>query len=231
MIKFWKKGMIQIVAAEMENLSSLTKIVLQLMVIVYKKSIRAIKYVRKINLLTAQRRREQRTLRQRERRENMSDEQRAIAKAKQAEYMRTKRAEVKASDPEKYEKNLARHRKYYEKTKEQRLAQQKEYRSNMSEEEKQQRLAQQKEYRNNMSEEEIENNRMKHTKYSRSKYREMRDAEEQLESPTLLTDEPDLQKMQRTANKRQQILAHTRNYKSRKWTNIEQVWDEDFPCR
>jgi hypothetical protein len=162
----------------------------------------------------------------------MSDEQRAIAKAKQAEYMRKKRAEEKASDPEKYEKNLARHRKYYEKTKEQRLAQQKEYRSNMSEEEKQQRLAQQKEYRSNMSEEEIENNRIKHTKYSRSKYREMRDAEEQLESPTLLTDEPDdLQKMQRSANKRQQILAHTRNYKSRKWTNIEQVWDEDFPCR
>jgi hypothetical protein len=69
----------------------------------------------------------------------MSDEQRAIAKAKQAEYMRKKRAEVKASNSEKYEKNLARHRKYYEKTKEQRLAQQKEYRSNMSEEEKQQR--------------------------------------------------------------------------------------------
>ena len=170
-------------------------------------------------------------MRQRERRENMSDEQRAIAKAKQAEYMRKKRAEVKASDSEKYEKNLARHRKYYEKTKEQRLAQQKEYRSNMSEEEKQQRLAQQKEYRSNMSEEEIQNNRIKHTKYSRSKYKEMRDAEEQLESPTLLTDEPDLQKMQRSANRRQQILAHTRNYKSRKWTNIEQVWDEDFPCR
>jgi hypothetical protein len=161
----------------------------------------------------------------------MSDEQRAIAKAKQAEYMRKKRAEEKVSDPEKYEKNLARHRKYYEKTKEQRLAQQKEYRNNMSEEEKQQRLAQQKEYRSNMSEEEIENNRIKHTKYIRSKYREMRDAEEQLESPTLLTDEPYLQKLQRSANKRQQILAHTRNYKSRKWTNIEQVWDEDFPCR
>ena len=159
----------------------------------------------------------------------MSDEQR---KAKQAEYMRKKRAEEKASDPENYEKNLARHRKYYEKTKQQRLAQQKEYRSNMSEEEKQQRLAQQKEYRSNMSEEEIEINRINHTKYSRSKYREMRDAEEQLESPTLPTDEPDdLQKLQRSANKRQQILAHTRNYKSRKWTNIEQVWDEDFPCR
>ena len=181
----------------------------------------------------------------------MSDEQRAIAKAKQAEYMRKKRAEVKASDSEKYEKNLARHRKYYEKTKEQRLAQQKEYRSNMSEEEKQQRLAQQKEYRSNMSEEkkqqllaqqkeyrsnmseeEIENNRIIHTKYSRSKYREMRDAEEQLDRrPTMLTDEPDLQKLQRSANKRQQILADTRNYKSRKWTNIEQVWDEDFPCQ
>ena len=170
-------------------------------------------------------------MRQRERRENMSDEQRAIAKAKQAEYMRKKRAEVKASDSEKYEKNLARHRKYYEKTKEQRLAQQKEYRSNMSEEEKQQRLAQQKEYRSNMSEEEIENNRIIHTKYSRSKYREMRDAEEQLDRPTLLTDELDLQKLQRSANKRQQILAYTRNYKSRKWTNIEQVWDEEFPCQ
>ena len=143
----------------------------------------------------------------------MSDEQRAIAKAKQAEYMRKKRAEVKASDSEKYEKNLARHRKYYEKTKEQRLAQQKEYRSNMSEEK-------------------IENNRIKHTNYSRSKYREMRDAEEQLDRrPTMLTDEPDLQKLQRSANKRQQILADTRNYKSRKWTNIEQVWDEDFPCQ
>ena len=118
-----------------------------------------------------------------------------------------------------------------EEEKQQRLAQQREYRSNMSEEEKQQRLAQQKEYRSNMSEEKIENNRIKHTKYSRSKYRDMRDAEEQLESPTILTEEADLQKLQRSANKRQQILAHTRNYKSRKWTNIEQVWDEDFPCR
>ena len=142
----------------------------------------------------------------------MSDEQRAIVKAKQAEYMRKKRAEEKDTDPEKYEKNLARHRKYYEKTKEQRLAQQKEYRSNMSEEK-------------------IENNRIKHTQYSRSKYRDMRDAEEQIESPTILIEEPDLQKLQRSANKRQKILAHTRTYKSRKWTNIEQVWDEDFPCR
>ncbi len=50
---------------------------------------------------------------------------------------------------------------------------------------KAQRLVQQKEYRSNMSEEEIKNNWIKHTKYTRSKYREMmRDTEEQLDSPT-----------------------------------------------
>ena len=59
--------------------------------------------------------REKRKLRQRERRANMSDEQRAIANSKHAEYMRKRRADVKLTDSENYENHLARRREYQRK--------------------------------------------------------------------------------------------------------------------
>ena len=102
----------------------------------------------------------------------------------------------------------------------------------MSEEQKEQRLAQQQQYRSNLSDKLIEQNRSNDIQYQHNRRTEMRAAEIQLtNSTTLLTDGNDLHVLQGPANNRQRILAQDRNYKSRKWTNIEQTWDEDSPCR
>ena len=83
-----------------------------------------------------------------------------------------------------------------------------------------------------MSEEQKEKNRSNDIQYQHNRRTEMRAAEIQLtNSTTLLTDGNDLHVLQGPANNRQRILAQDRNYKSRKWTNIEQTWDEDSPCR
>ena len=129
---------------------------------------------------------------------------------------------MKTANPERYEESLAKMRNYRQLTKEQRLAQQKQYRSNMSEEQKEQRLAQQKQYRSNMSEEQkqqrlvqqqqyrsnlsdklIEQNRSNDIQYQHNRRTEMRAAEIQLaNSTTLFTDGTDLHVLQGFANKR-----------------------------
>jgi hypothetical protein len=120
-----------------------------------------------------------------------------------------------------------------EQKEQQRLAQQKQYRNNMSEEQKEQRLAHQKQYRSNLSDKLVEKNRSNDIQYQHNRRTEMMEAAEiQLANSTnSLTDGTDLHVLQGPANKRQRILAQDRNYKSRKWTNIEQTWDEDSPCR
>lgn len=151
--------------------------------------------------------------------------------ARKAAAKRKRWADMKIADPEKYAESLAKMRQYHQRTKELRLAHQKVYRSSMSEEQRERRSAQQREYRSSMSEEQIQYTRSKDKQYQRKKYTEMMDAEMQLINPSSLADENDTQKLSRLANKRQQVLTRNRNYKSRRWANIEQVWDEDFPCR
>ena len=162
---------------------------------------------------------------------DINESQRGDLNARKAAAKRKRWTDMKTTNPEKYAESLAKMRQYHQKTRVERLAKQKEYRRNMSEQQKQQRLFQQKEQCSNMSEEQIENNRMKRKEKERSNYREMRDAEEQLDNASLLDDETDLQGLQRLANRRQQLLANKRSYKSKKWANIPQEWYEDFPCR
>ena len=163
---------------------------------------------------------------------NSIENQRSIDNARKAATKRKRWAEMKTANPERYEESLAKMKNYHQITREQRLAQQKQYRRNMSEEQKEQRLAQQKQYRSNLSDKLIEKNRSNDIQYQRSRRTEMKAAEIQLtNSTTLLTDGTDLHVLQGPANNRQRILAQNRNYKSRKWTNIEQTWDEDSPCR
>jgi hypothetical protein len=146
---------------------------------------------------------------------NSIETQRGIDNARKAATKRKRWTDnMKTANPERYEESLAKMRNYKQLTREQRLAQQKQYRSNMSEEQKKHRLTQQKQYRHN-------------------RRTEMKAAEIQLANSTNLlnTDGIDLHVLQAPANYRQRILAQDRNYKSRKWTNIEQTWDEDSPCR
>jgi hypothetical protein len=182
---------------------------------------------------------------------NSIETQRAIDNARKAATKRKRWADMKTANPERYEESLAKMKIYKQLTREQRLAQQKQYRSNMSEEQKEQRLAQQKQYRSTRSEEQkeqrlaqqkqyrsnlsdklIEKHRSNDIQYQHNRRIEMKAAEVQLANSTnLLIDGNDLNMLQGPANNRQRILAQDRNYKSRKWTNIEQTWDEDFPCR
>jgi hypothetical protein len=201
---------------------------------------------------------------------NSIETQRAIDNARKAATKRKRWADMKTANPERYEESLAKMKNYHQLTREKRLAQQRQYRSNMSEEQKEQRLAQRRQYRSNMSDEQkeqrlaqqiqyrsnmseeqkeqrlaeqrryrsnlsdklIEKNRSNDIQYQHNRRIEMKAAEVQLANSTnLLIDGNDLNMLQGPANNRQRILAQDRNYKSRKWTNIEQTWDEDFPCR
>ena len=79
--------------------------------------------------------------------------------------------------------------------------------------------------------------------YGKARYELLRDAEEKLQAisngDTL--DENDIQHLQLLANKRQQTLERGRQYAQtyrqnnqqhrRWWVPIQQVWDEDNPCR
>ena len=55
-------------------------------------------------------------MREKERRANLSEEQRIITNAKDAERQRKKRAEIKASDHNKYEERLEKQRAYHQNT-------------------------------------------------------------------------------------------------------------------
>jgi hypothetical protein len=201
---------------------------------------------------------------------NSIETQRAVDNARNAATKRKRWADMKTANPERYEESLAKMRNYKQLTreqrsvqqreyrsnmseeqkeqrlaqqrqnrsnmseeqKEQRLTQQRQYRSNMSDEQKEQRLAQQRQYRSNMSDEQKEQRLTQQKQYQHNRRTEMKAAEIQLANSTnLLTDGIDLHVLQGPANNRQRILAQDRNYKSRKWTNIEQTWDEDSPCR
>jgi hypothetical protein len=98
---------------------------------------------------------------------------------------------------------------------------------------REQRLAKQKEYRNNRSEEQKEISRIKNMEYAQNQRELMKNAETHLSDPTLLlATTTDIQELQNLADRRQHILSNDRNYNQcRRWANIKQVWDEDYPCR
>jgi hypothetical protein len=150
--------------------------------------------------------------RKRAKRAAMSEEEKEAIREKN----RQKRVDMKSLNPAKYEESLAKMRQYHKNTRDQRLAKQKEYRQNRSEEHR-------------------DAARIKHNEYSRTKYREMKDAEEQLilchNTSSASHSTANIPELQRLADKRQRILAHNRNNKSRKWVNIRQLWDENNPCQ
>jgi len=135
-------------------------------------------------------------------------------KIQKAEQRKRKWAELKSSDPAKYEQSLAKMRQYHQNTRDQ-------------------RLAKQKQYRNNRTEEQKKIHTLKVKENARTQQQLMKDAETQLSNPTLIPTTTNIQELQRLADKRQHILANVRNYnnQSRRWAIIEQVWDEDYPCR
>jgi hypothetical protein len=74
--------------------------------------------------------------------------------------------------------------------------------------------------------------------YKKARYAQLREAEEMLKarSNEEMSDDIDIQQLQRLANRRQQILEYARTYRQnhqrhRRWVPIQQVWDEDNPCR
>ena len=135
-------------------------------------------------------------------------------KIQKADQRKRQWAELKSSDPAKYEQSLAKMRQYHQNTRDQ-------------------RLAKQKQYRNNRTEEQNEIHTIKRRENARTQRQLMKDAETQLSNPTLIPTTTNIQELQRLADKRQHILANVRNYNNqcRRWAIIEQVWDEDYPCR
>jgi len=77
--------------------------------------------------------------------------------------------------------------------------------------------------------------------YKKARYAELREAEEKLKAisteGTSGGGDVDIQQLQLLANRRQQILQYARTYRqnhlqhNRRWVPIQQVWDEDNPCR
>ena len=79
--------------------------------------------------------------------------------------------------------------------------------------------------------------------YRKARYEQMKDAEEKLQAISNgdARGESDVQQLQLLANKRQQILERGRQYaqtfrqnnnqQHRHWVPIQQLWDEDNPCR
>ena len=77
--------------------------------------------------------------------------------------------------------------------------------------------------------------------HKKAKYAQLREAEETLKA--ISTEgmsgrgDVDIQQLQLLANRRQQILEYARTYRQthpqhyRRWVAIQQVWDEDNPCR
>ena len=165
--------------------------------------------------------RERNKLRERERRANLSEDQRAIIKAKNNERQRKKWAEIKASDKNKYEERLEKQRAYHQNTIEERLEKQKEYYLETIEKRQakqkeyyqdtiEERQAKQKEYRSHNSDTIAENRRIKlqemkasdperyenhlarRREYQRNRYAKMKDAEKRLQNASELLDEEDI---------------------------------------
>ena len=79
--------------------------------------------------------------------------------------------------------------------------------------------------------------------YRKARYEHLKDAEEKLQAISNgdAHGESDVEQLQLLANKRQQILERGRQYaqtyrqnnhqQHRKWVPIQQLWDEDNPCR
>jgi hypothetical protein len=76
--------------------------------------------------------------------------------------------------------------------------------------------------------------------YKKARYAQLKDAEVKLlKAAENSTSDSDIQKLQQLATRRQQILAYGReygrtyrqNHNRRQWVPIQQVWDEDNPCR
>ena len=190
-------------------------------------------------------------MRERERRANLTEEQRAIINAKDAERQRKKRAEIKASDHCKYEERLEKQRAYHQNTIEERLEKQKEYYQDTIEE----RQAKQKEYRSHNSDtiaenrrnklhemkysdpERYENHLARRREYQSNRYAKMKDAEKLLQNASDLLDDEDInvEELQNLANKRRKLIdaanENKRNNKCVKWVQIQQFWDEDHPCQ
>ena len=77
--------------------------------------------------------------------------------------------------------------------------------------------------------------------YKKARHTQLKDAEVKfLQAAEISTSESDdIQQLQQLAARRQQILAYGReygrtyrqNHYRRPWVSIQQVWDEDNPCR
>ena len=75
--------------------------------------------------------------------------------------------------------------------------------------------------------------------YKKARYTQLREAEAKLKARSNdeeMSEDIDIQQLQRLANRRQQILEYARTYrqnhqKHRRWVPIQQVWDEENPCR
>ena len=83
----------------------------------------------------------------------------------------------------------------------------------------------------------------KNRNYKKAKYEQLKDAEKQLQAISKgdSIGDNNVQQLQLLANRRLQILEHHRQYaqtyrqnhqqQHRRWVRIQQVWDEDNPCR
>ena len=185
-----------------------------------------------IDKIAAQR--EKRNLRDKERRANMSEEQRASMKAKSAEYERKKWAEMKASsDPTMYEERLEKQREYHQNKIVMRHEKQKEYRTQNAEY-RRNKLLEMKSSDPEAYERHLANRR----EYQRKRYAAMKNADIQIRNRTVdgNEDEEDvnIEELQNLANKRRKLIdtsiQYKRNNKRSKWVDIPQVWDEEHPC-
>ena len=202
----------------------------------------------KVNNVEAQR--ERRNMTAKERRANMSDEQKAIANAKRAEYQRKRRAEVKASEPGKHETTLMKQREYHHNTIEVRHEKQREYRENTIEvrhhneklfrRDNSDKIAENR--RNKLQEmkasdpEKYENHLARRREYQNKRYAQMKDAELKLQNMAEVEDDDiNIRHLQNLAVKRRKLIdaaiENRRNNKRTKWVQILQVWDEDHPCQ
>ena len=81
--------------------------------------------------------------------------------------------------------------------------------------------------------EKYENHLAHRREYQRKRYAEMKNAEKRLLNTSALENDADdvnIEELQNLASKRQKLLDAANNYKRRKWVQVPQVWDEDYPC-
>ena len=181
---------------------------------------------------------EKRLIRQRERRANLSEEQRVITKAKAAEMQRKRRAEIKASDPTKYEEYLRKQREYNSKSIEQRCAKERDdyrYQSSFVD------ISAGSHNRKNKIQEAKSSSTpetylARKRDYKNRRYAEMKNAEIQLRNGSAMENENiNIEELQNLANKRRKLIDAAIEYRRKnrrsKWVPIAQVWDEDHPCQ